>query len=99
MVAGYGGIFIELFRDRAIRVAPLTASEARDMVRSLKTYPLITGLRGRAALDEDAFVELICRVSNLVTRVESIAEIDLNPVILHERGKGLSVVDARVFFT
>lgn len=98
VVAGYGGIFIELFRDRAIRVAPLTASEARDMVRSLKTYPLITGLRGRAALDEDAFVELICRVSNLVTRVESIAEIDLNPVILHERGKGLSVVDARVFF-
>ncbi len=98
VIAGFGGIFIEVLRDRAIRLAPVTESEARDMLGQLKMHPLLAGVRGKPALDVRALVEMICRVSWLITKVSSISEMDLNPVIVHPAGEGLSVVDARVFF-
>ncbi len=97
VVAGLGGIYIEVFRDRAIRVAPVTEREARSMIRELASWPIIQGTRGRAALDEEYFVDLIQKVSWLIWREESIQEIDLNPVILHEKGKGGTIVDARIY--
>jgi acetate---CoA ligase (ADP-forming) len=98
VMAGLGGIFIELFRDRAIRIAPVTESEVRDMLEQLKAYPLLNGYRGRQPLDISALTQCICRLSNLITRVDYIDEIDLNPIIIHPDGKGVSIVDARVFF-
>jgi acetyltransferase len=98
VMAGFGGIFIELFRDRAIRIAPVTPNEADDMLRQLKTYPILEGIRGRGPLDIDALKELICRVSHLICTVEEIDEIDLNPVMVRPKGEGVSVVDSRVFF-
>lgn len=98
IVAGLGGIYIEVFRDRAIRVAPVTGREARSMLRELTSWPIIQGTRGRAALDEEYFVELIQKVSWLIWNEESIQEIDLNPVILHEKGEGGDIVDARIYF-
>ena len=60
----------------------------------------MTGIRVRPALDEDAMCALICKVSNLLTRCSSIQEIDLNPVIMHPKGDGvsLSIVDSRILF-
>ncbi|MBN2080010.1 MAG: acetate--CoA ligase family protein [Spirochaetes bacterium] len=98
VMAGFGGIFIELFRDRAIRIAPVTPHEADDMLRQLKTYPILKGIRGRGPLDTDALRELICRVSHLICTVKEIEEIDLNPVMVRPKGEGVSVVDSRVFF-
>jgi len=98
VVAGFGGIFIEVLKDRAIRIAPVTESEVHEMLNQLKMAPLLKGVRGRPALDVDALTELICRVSWLIHTRSDIRELDLNPVIVHPAGKGLSVVDARVFF-
>ncbi len=98
VMVGYGGIYIELFRDRAIRLAPVTKNDAASMLRELKTYPLLKGIRGRGPLDEDALIDIICRVSSLMAEIDYINEIDLNPVIVHENGKGVSIVDSRVFF-
>jgi acetyltransferase len=98
VIAGLGGIYIELYRDRAIRLAPVTRNEARDMLRQLKAYKILEGFRGSEPLDIDALVDLICRVGNLVSRVPEIAEIDLNPVMVHGRGNAISIVDSRVFF-
>jgi len=98
VIAGFGGIFIEVLKDRAIRLAPVTESEVREMLNQLKMAPLLTGTRGRPALDIDALVELICRVSWLIQSREDIKELDLNPVIVHPKGEGVSVVDARVFW-
>jgi acetyltransferase len=98
VMAGFGGVFIELFKDRAMRLAPVTISEAEDMLYELTAYPLLNGFRGRPALDSKALVDVICRVSSLMDQVGTISEIDLNPVIIHPAGKGVSIVDARVFF-
>jgi len=99
VMAGLGGIFIEVFKDRAIRLAPVTGAEAADMVAELKAYPLLQGFRGREAADIEALEEVICRVSALLAATPEIAELDLNPVIVHPAGKGVSLVDARIFFT
>ncbi|HPA74128.1 MAG TPA: acetate--CoA ligase family protein [Spirochaetota bacterium] len=98
VIAGLGGIFIELYRDRAIRLAPVTKSEALDMLRQLKAYRLLEGYRGSGPMDIDALADLICRVGHLVSEVREIDEMDLNPVMVHARGKGVSIVDSRVFF-
>jgi acetyltransferase len=98
VIAGLGGIFLEIFKDTAIRLAPVTKSEAMDMLKKLKAYPVLQGARGKVKADIDAFADVICRVSHLLATVPDIAEIDLNPVIVHETEKGVSIVDSRVFF-
>jgi len=98
VMVGLGGIFIEVFKDTALRLAPVTKAEARDMVQELKAYPLLQGVRGRQAADVEALVEVIGKVSALLAAAPEIAELDLNPVIVHPAGKGVSLVDARIFF-
>jgi acetyltransferase len=98
VIAGLGGIFLEIFKDTSIRLAPVTKNEAMDMLKQLQAYPVLQGARGKMKADIDAFSDVICRVSQLLTRAQDIAEIDLNPVIVHEKGKGVSIVDSRVFF-
>lgn len=98
VIAGLGGIFLEIFKDTAIRMAPVTKSESTDMLKKLKACPVLQGARGKMKADIDAFADVICRVSQLLASVTDIAEIDLNPVIVHETGKGVSIVDSRMFF-
>lgn len=98
VIAGLGGIFLEVFKDTSIRFAPVTKNEAMDMIKQLQAYPILQGARGKMTADMDAFSDVICRVSQLLTAAPDIAEIDLNPVIVHEKGKGVSIVDSRVFF-
>jgi acetyltransferase len=98
VIAGLGGIFLEIFKDTSIRLAPVTKNEAMDMLKQLQAYPVLQGARGKMKADMDAFSDVICRVSQLLTRTPDITEIDLNPVIVHEKGKGVSIVDSRVFF-
>jgi acetyltransferase len=98
VIAGLGGIFLEIFKDTSIRLAPVTKNEAMDMLKKLKAYPVLQGARGKKTTDMDAFCDVICRVSQLLTMTPDIAEIDLNPVIIHEKGKGVSIVDCRLFF-
>jgi acetate---CoA ligase (ADP-forming) len=98
VIAGLGGIFLEIFKDTSIRLAPVTKSEAMDMLKKLTAYPVLQGARGKMKTDMDAFCDVICRVSQLLTMAPDIAEIDLNPVIVHETTKGVSIVDSRVFF-
>lgn len=98
VIAGLGGIFLEIFKDTAIRLAPVTKSEALDMLGQLQAYPVLRGARGKQKAAIDAFADVICRTANLLAAVPDIAEIDLNPVIVHEQGKGVSIVDCRIFF-
>ncbi len=99
VMAGLGGIFIEIFKDTSIRLAPVTQNEAAAMLRELKAYPLLAGARGRGPADFQALIDVICRVSALLAACPAITEIDLNPVIVHPQGQGASLVDARVFFS
>jgi len=98
IIVGLGGVFIEIFKDTSIRLAPVTKREASDMLKELQAYPLLLGVRGKGRADVKALVEVICRVSTLLTNCPDVSEMDLNPVIVHPDGQGVSIVDARVFF-
>jgi acetate---CoA ligase (ADP-forming) len=99
IVVGLGGIFVEIFKDISIRLAPVTHNEAAAMLRELKAHSLLTGARGKGPADCQALIDVVCRVSALLAACPDIAEIDLNPVIVHPEGQGASIVDARIFFS
>ena len=89
-----GGTTVELVRDVAVRVTPITDLDAREMVRSLKTFPLLDGFRGATKADVAALEDVILRISAIVESHTEIAEMDCNPVIVLPHG--VLVVDARV---
>jgi len=96
---GLGGIYVEYLKDVAFGVPPLTDQDARRLIRSIRTYPLLEGVRGEPPSDVEALAEALQRFSQLVLDHDAIQEIDLNPVFALERGKGYRAVDARVVLT
>ena len=91
---GIGGIYVEILKDVVFKIAPVTTVEAREMLSSLKMTPLLRGVRGERGVDEEGIIEIIQRLSQLVTELPMIQEMDLNPVIAYE--DRAFVVDARV---
>jgi acyl-CoA synthetase (NDP forming) len=89
-----GGTTVELVRDVAVRVTPITDLDASDMVRSLRTFPLLEGFRGSPKADVAALEEVILRIGALADAHPSIAEMDCNPVVVLT--SGAVIVDARV---
>lgn len=94
MMVGLGGIFVEVLKDVAFRAIPLSRYDAHAMLDQLRARQILDGARGQSAIDKDALVELILKVSSIVECYPQIAEVDLNPVISYP--KGYAVVDARV---
>lgn len=94
IVAGLGGVFVEILRDVQYGLVPLENNEALTMIRSLRGYKLVTGTRGQAGPGEDRFAEILVRLSRLVEVVPEIRELDLNPLIATRRG--ILAVDARI---
>lgn len=91
---GMGGIYVEVLKDVIFDITPVSATEARDMISSIKMAPLLEGVRGNKGVDQKALVEIIQRLSQLVTDLDDIKEMDLNPVIAYE--DSVFVVDARI---
>ena len=97
VMVGLGGITTELFRDVVYRPAPVSAVEAAAMLAELKAAPLLNGFRGAAKADVAALSQLIAQISALAAQYGGqIAEIELNPVLVHAEGQGVTVVDALV---
>lgn len=95
VVVGRGGVFIEVFEDVAVRMAPVSRSEAYAMLQELKCWPILLGTRGNKPLDVSALAELVSAVSRFASQYrEQIKEVDLNPVFVYEEGKGAIAVDA-----
>lgn len=97
IMVGLGGVTTELFRDVVYRPAPVSAMEAAAMLAALKAAPLLNGFRGAAKADVAALAQLIAQVSVLAAQQTSeISEIELNPVLVHPEGQGVTIVDALV---
>jgi acetate---CoA ligase (ADP-forming) len=94
LACGAGGTTAELIKDVAVRITPLTDIEAREMLRSLRTFPLLNGYRGARPCDLDAIHDVLLRVSAMVEAHPEIVELDCNPLIA--RPDGAVIVDARV---
>jgi acetate---CoA ligase (ADP-forming) len=93
---GMGGIYVEVLKDVAFRLAPITRQAAQEQVREIRTYPLLRGVRGEPPADITAAEEVILRVSQLVTDFPEIVEMDINPLVVHNQGEGAIVLDARI---
>jgi acyl-CoA synthetase (NDP forming) len=93
---GLGGIYVEVLKDVSFRIAPISDLDAQEMVRSVKSYPLLKGVRGEAPVDIQSIEDYIQRVSRLVEDFTEIVEIDINPLMAFEKGRCCNVVDARI---
>jgi len=91
---GMGGIYVEVLKDVVFILTPVTAVEAREMLSSTKTAPLLKGIRGEPGVNQESLVEVIQRMSQLVTENPTIKELDLNPIIAYQ--ERAVIVDARV---
>jgi acyl-CoA synthetase (NDP forming) len=97
LMVGLGGIHVEVLKDVAFAPVPLGTAEALDLLGQLKGAALLDGVRGEPAADRDALAELMVTLSRFAAdHADRIAEIDLNPVIVHPAGEGLTIVDALI---
>lgn len=94
---GLGGIFVEVLKDVVFRIIPVSEEDVREMIKEIKGYPVLTGIRGDKPKDIDSIVDVAVKISKLVSDYPEIKEIDLNPIFLYD--DGLIVVDARILVT
>jgi acetyl coenzyme A synthetase (ADP forming)-like protein len=96
VLAGLGGLFVELVRDVSFRIPPFGEEEALEMLRELALYPLLAGARGRPERDLPALAGCILAVARIAQECPQIEELDINPLFVHDRGSGCAVADARI---
>lgn len=94
ILCGLGGIFIEVLKDVQTALSPVSHEEAYSMIRNLKSYKIIQGIRGQEGVNEAAFADVIVRLSALCTAAPEIAEMDINPLL--GNANGVVAVDARI---
>ena len=93
---GAGGLFVEIFKDVSFRIAPLSKADALEMIHEIKASKLLMGARGRKPADIDHLAEIIVKLSHLALDNPNINELDINPLIILEQGKGCYVADAKI---
>jgi acyl-CoA synthetase (NDP forming) len=91
---GLGGIFVEVLKDVSFRIVPVSQRDAQEMIKEIKGYPLLQGVRGKESSDIPALVEMILKISNLVEEYPQIKELELNPIFAYR--DGAVAVDARI---
>ncbi|MGD9532168.1 MAG: acetate--CoA ligase family protein [Candidatus Nitrosocosmicus sp.] len=96
LMFGLGGIYVEILKDVNFRLAPISQSEAQEMVESIKTISLLKGARGEKPSDIPSIVDCLLRLSQLIVDFPEIEEFDINPLLVLEEGRGSRVVDVRI---
>ncbi len=95
LMFGLGGIYVEVLKDVTFRIAPVSRQEAKEMIEEIRSYHLLRGVRGERPSDVEAIIDSILRISQLVTDFPEIVEMDINPLVVNEDGKGVIAVDMR----
>jgi acyl-CoA synthetase (NDP forming) len=96
VLIGLGGIFVEIFEESVVRVAPISRREAMEMIRGLRGYQILAGARGHKAADIDSLAESLLRISQLLTDFPEIKDLDVNPLRVFSEGEGCWALDARI---
>jgi acetyltransferase len=92
---GLGGIYVNFLRDVSYRLAPLTFTEATEMVSETKAYTLLKGVRGEPPADLESVLNVVVRLSQLMCRFKKLVEMEINPLFAYDEGKGCMAVDIR----
>jgi acetyltransferase len=93
---GLGGIYVEVLKDVAFRIAPFSRDEANEMIQEIRSFALLQGVRGQAPSDIKAAADTLLKVSQLVTDFPEIVEMDINPLMVFEEGRGVMGIDMRL---
>jgi len=96
LLFGLGGIFVEVLKDVSFRIAPVTKYDAETMLSEIKAAKLLEGYRGMPPRDKKALVNIIINLSKFMEEQDSVSDVDLNPIMAFEVGKGAKIADARV---
>lgn len=96
---GLGGVFVEALKDVTFRLAPMWQSSAENMVRSIKSYQVLKGIRGNPPSDIKAVTLCLLRLSEMVSNHPEIKELDINPLIVYPEGQGCVVADSRIILS
>ncbi|MFZ5564872.1 MAG: acetate--CoA ligase family protein [Thermodesulfobacteriota bacterium] len=96
LMFGLGGIFVELFKDVVFRLAPIGRNNAVRMIKGIRSFPMLDGFRGKPKSDVAVLQKLLVCLSDMVMDNPDIVELDINPLIVHEQGKGATVADLRI---
>ena len=96
---GLGGIYVEVMKDVAFRALPINRKEIMAMVKEIRAYPLLLGVRGEEKKDLDSVVDTIIKVGTVLQRCERITDIEINPLMAYEQGRGVKAVDVRILLT
>ena len=96
---GLGGVFVETLKDISLRVVPLSHLDSLDMIKEIKGYSLLTGFRGSKPRDIDSVVSIIMKLAEFSQNFKEVLEVDLNPVLVGEEGKGSAIADARIMLS
>jgi len=93
---GLGGILVEALKDVTFRVAPFGREDAEAMLDEIRAHSLLRGVRGRPPADREALVETLLRIGQMVTDFPEIVEMDINPLMVYEQGRGAVALDMRL---
>jgi acetate---CoA ligase (ADP-forming) len=95
---GLGGIYVEVMKDVSFRAAPVSLSVAREMIGSIRSYPLLLGVRGEKRKDIGAAADVVMRLGRLIAECREISDIEVNPLVVYDYGDGVKAVDVRILF-
>ncbi len=96
---GLGGIYVEVLKDVSFRAVPLTHADAVGMIKQIRSYPLLLGVRGEERKDIESCIDVILRLSKIIESCRDISDIEINPLVVYEQNKGVTAVDVRILLT
>jgi acetyl coenzyme A synthetase (ADP forming)-like protein len=96
LMFGLGGIYVDVLHDVSFAIAPINRDDANRMVQEIRSFPMLTGIRGEEASDINSIIESLLRLSQLVCDFPQIIELDINPLFVYPRGKGYVAADFRI---
>jgi acetyltransferase len=93
---GLGGIYVETFKDVSFRSAPINVNDAEEMIGGLKSSPILFGVRGEKRKDLEKIVDTLLKLSKLISCCEEVTDVEINPLVVKEEGKGVKALDVRI---
>jgi acyl-CoA synthetase (NDP forming) len=99
VMCGFGGIYVEVMKDVAFRGYPFNRGEAMNMLKELRSYPLLLGVRGEARKDIEGLVESMIKVGTIIRKCPRVTDIEINPIVVYAQNRGLKAVDSRILIS
>jgi acetate---CoA ligase (ADP-forming) len=99
VMCGFGGIYVEVMKDVAFRGFPFNREEAMKMLKELRSFPLLLGVRGEPRKDIEGLIEAMIKVGTIIRKCRRITDIEINPVVVYEQAKGHKAVDSRILIS